>query len=58
METPKPYRDPWRFTREQLEAKLAKVEQHEYSARFAAVLAKFEKSERQRVGTERRLGNE
>jgi len=46
-----------RFTREQLEAELAKVEKA-YSERFAAELAKFEESERMRLEQERRLGNE
>jgi len=48
---------PSRFTREQLEAELAKVEKA-YSERFAAELAKFEERQRQRVEGERRLGNE
>ena len=46
-----------RFTREQLEAELAKVEKA-YSERFAAELAKFEEEQRRRVEQERRLGNE
>jgi len=46
-----------RFTREQLEAELAKVEKT-YSARFAGELAKFEEEQRRRAEHERRLGNE
>ena len=47
-----------RFTREQLEAELAKAEKNAYSARFAAELAKFEEEQRRRMEAERRLGNE
>ncbi len=47
-----------RFTREQLEAELAKVEKNAYCEGLAAEMAKLEKEQRRRVEQERRLENE
>jgi hypothetical protein len=55
MDTPPP--TP-RFTREQLEAELAKVKDRAYTEGFSAELAKFQEEQRRRVEEARRLGNE
>jgi hypothetical protein len=58
MGATEPDRKQRQFTREELEAELAKVTEQGYSARFAAELAKFEEEQRRRVEESRRLGNE